>query len=157
MAFNKQHQRQGNLFQRPFKRVEVIKESHFTEAIIYIHRNARHHNLCKDFTSHEWSSWHTMHSDKPTLLKREEVLNWFGGKQQFIDVHKTMSDLNDNCHVAIEDDDLGFWKPKKPKPFKEYIKQPIKTHKTIHPLSFLKHLNTTFHIPPASLLPTCGQ
>lgn len=120
MAFNKQHQRQGNLFQRPFKRVEVIKESHFTEAIIYIHRNARHHNLCKDFTSHEWSSWHTMHSDKPTLLKREEVLNWFGGKQQFIDVHKTMSDLNDNCHVAIEDDDLGFWKPKKPKPFKEY-------------------------------------
>ena len=29
MAFNKQHNRNGNLFQRPFKRLEVNKESHF--------------------------------------------------------------------------------------------------------------------------------
>jgi putative transposase len=35
MAFNKQNKRKGNLFQRPFKRVEVMKESHFTQAIVY--------------------------------------------------------------------------------------------------------------------------
>ncbi len=91
MAFNKQHNRQGNLFQRSFKRVEIIKESHFTQAIIYIHANAQYHKLCDDFTKHPWSSWHTILSDKPTNLKREEVLEWFGGKQKFIDTHKSMS------------------------------------------------------------------
>ena len=53
MAFNKQQNRTGNLFHRPFKRIEINKESHFTQAIVYIHANAQHHNLCKDFTQHK--------------------------------------------------------------------------------------------------------
>jgi hypothetical protein len=105
MAFNKQHQRKGNLFQRPFKRVEVIKESHFTQAIIYIHANAQHHKLCTDFTQHQWSSWHTILSDKPTHLQREEVLEWFGGKQEFINVHKSMTQFYYNSDISIEDED----------------------------------------------------
>jgi len=105
MAFNKQHARKGNLFQRPFKRVEVIKESHFTQAVIYIHANAQHHNLCTDFTEHKWSSWHTMLSDKPTHLKREEVLEWFGGKKSFMEVHQSMSDFYFKTDISIEDDD----------------------------------------------------
>ncbi len=105
MAFNKQHDRKGNLFQRPFKRVEVIKESHFTQAIIYVHANAQRHKLCKDFTQHKWSSWHTMLSDKPTHLAREEVIEWFGGRKQFMDVHKRMTDFYFDCDVSIEDDD----------------------------------------------------
>ena len=41
MALNKQQKRKGNLFHRPFKRVEVNKENYFTQAIIYIpmHKN----------------------------------------------------------------------------------------------------------------------
>lgn len=105
MAFNKQHKRKGNLFQRPFKRVEVMKESHFTQSIIYIHANAQHHKLCKDFRRHEWSSWHTILSDKPTHLKREEVLAWFGGRQQLIDAHKGMTQYYYNCDVAIEEEE----------------------------------------------------
>ena len=81
MAFNRQHNRNGNLFQRPFKRVEVIKDAHLTQAIIYIHANAQRHKLCTDFREHQWSSWHTMLSDKPTNIKRNEVLAWFGNKQ----------------------------------------------------------------------------
>jgi putative transposase len=104
MAFNKQHQRNGNLFQRPFKRVEVVKESHFTQAIIYIHANAQRHKLCTDFTNHIWSSWHTMLSEKPTRLKRSEVLEWFGGKQRFIDVHKSESDYYYDSDMSIEDE-----------------------------------------------------
>lgn len=105
MAFNKQQQRKGNLFQRPFKRVEVTKESHFTQAIIYVHANAQHHKLCKDFTQHQWSSWHTILSDKPTHLQRKEVLEWFGGKQQFIDVHKSMTQFYYSSDISIEDED----------------------------------------------------
>ena len=105
MAFNKKYNRKGNLFQRPFKRVEVIKDSHFTQAIIYIHANAQHHKLCRDFTEHKWSSWHTMLSDKPTHVKRKEVLEWFGGVQQFINTHKEMTQYYYDCDVAIDEDD----------------------------------------------------
>lgn len=105
MAFNKQHKRKGNLFQRPFKRLEVEKESHFTQAIIYIHSNAQHHKLCDDFTKHEWSSWHTILSEKPTYLKREEVLEWFGGRLQFIDIHKNMTQYYDDSDISIEEDE----------------------------------------------------
>ncbi len=105
MAFNKQHQRKGNLFQRPFKRVEVMKDSQFTQAIIYIHANAQHHKFCNDFTKHQWSSWHTMLTDKPTHLKRAEVLEWFGGKQKFIDTHKSMVRYYYKNDISIEDDD----------------------------------------------------
>ena len=105
MAFNKQHKRKGNLFQRPFKRLEVMKESQFTQAVIYIHANARHHKLCNDFTKHQWPYWHTILSDKPTLLKREEMLEWFGGRQQFIDTHKSMSQYYYNNDISIEKDD----------------------------------------------------
>ena len=103
MAFNKQQNRRGNLFHRPFKRTEINKESHFIQAIIYIHANAQHHKLCKDFTFHKWTSWHTMLSDKPTTLKRNEVLEWFGGLQKFIEIHKAMTEYYYNCEVVIED------------------------------------------------------
>ncbi|MEP7142239.1 MAG: hypothetical protein ABI707_05180 [Ferruginibacter sp.] len=105
MAFNKQHKRNGNLFHRPFKRVEVVKEGHFTQAIIYIHANARHHKLCKDFTEHQWSSWHTMLSDMPTHTKRKEVLEWFGGSQQFIDTHKAMTAYCYGGDISIEENE----------------------------------------------------
>ena len=78
MAFNKQHGRKGNWLHPTFKRIEINKESHFTQVVIYIHANAQHHKLYKDFTLHKWTSWHTMLSDKPTTLKRNEVLEWFG-------------------------------------------------------------------------------
>ena len=105
MAFNKQHKRQGNLFQRPFKRVEIKKESHLTQAIIYIHANAQYHKICNDFTTHLWSSWHTILSDKPTDLKRDEVLLWFGGKQKFIETHKSMIQYYSNNDFSIDDED----------------------------------------------------
>lgn len=104
MAFNKQHKRNGNLFQRPFKRIEVMKESHFTQAVIYIHANAQHHKLCNNFTEHKWSSWHTMLSNMPTHIMREEVLAWFGGRQQFIDTHKSMTQYYYNSDISIEDE-----------------------------------------------------
>lgn len=104
MAFNKQHNRKGNLFHRPFKRVEVEKESHFTQAIVYIHANALRHKLCKDFTKYPWSSWPTMLSTSPTNLCRQEVLKWFGGLQPFIEAHFGMSEYYYSSDVAIEEE-----------------------------------------------------
>lgn len=44
-------------------------------------------------------------SDKPTHLKREEVLEWFGGKKSFMEVHQSMSDFYFKTDISIEDDD----------------------------------------------------
>ena len=55
-SFNKIHNRKGNLFYKPFKRIEVSTDSQFTQAMIYIHANALKHGLVKDFTKHKWSS-----------------------------------------------------------------------------------------------------
>lgn len=104
MAFNKQHNRNGNLFQRPFKRLEVNKESHFTQAVIYIHANAQRHNLCTDFTEYKWTSWHSMLSANETMLNRTEVLDWFGGQEQFIKAHQNMAAHYCNSDDVVDDD-----------------------------------------------------
>ncbi len=103
MAFNKQHERKGNLFHRPFKRIEINKETHFTQAIVYIHANAVKHKLCSDFTNYKWSSWHSILSESPTQLCRNEILQWFGGVQPFIDAHKKMIAYYYDKDVAIEE------------------------------------------------------
>ena len=105
MAFNKQHKRTGNLFHRPFKRANVNKESYFTQVIIYIHTNAFKHKLCKDFTKYQWSSWHTMLSNNATHLCRQEVLEWFGGLQPFIDAHMGINEYDNFTDAAMEEDD----------------------------------------------------
>jgi len=87
MAFNKLYHRKGNLFNRPFKRVFIKRETHFTQSIVYIHANPVKHRLCKDFTTFGWSSFKPLISSKPTKLLREEIIEWFGNKEQFIKAH----------------------------------------------------------------------
>jgi REP element-mobilizing transposase RayT len=91
LSFNKRYKRRGNLFYKPFKRIEINKESYFTQAIIYIHTNPLKHKVTDDFTSYKWSSWQSMLSDAPTRIMRKEVLDWFGGKDQFIQAHNNMA------------------------------------------------------------------
>jgi putative transposase len=101
-AFNKANKRVGPLFINPFKRVFVNDETHLTSLIIYIHANTAKHKLDKNFESYPWSSYKSILSDSVTLLKRDEVLNWFGNKENFIKVHKENSDYYYN-DFAIEE------------------------------------------------------
>jgi putative transposase len=103
LAFNKRHQRKGNLFYKPFKRVEVNKETHFTQAIVYIHANPVKHGLIKDFTLYEWSSWQSLLSNGETQLLRNEVLDWFGNKAGFIKTHKELTNYYYESDISIED------------------------------------------------------
>jgi len=56
LAFNKQHNRKGNLFYKPFKRVRIDTDDQFLQTVIYIHANAVKHGLTNDFTNYKWSS-----------------------------------------------------------------------------------------------------
>ena len=103
LAFNKKHNRKGNLFYKPFKRVKIEKDAQFTMALIYVHANAAKHGLVKDFASHKWSSWHSITSKQPTSLLRDEVINWFGNLEECIKSHKALAESYYDCEVAIEE------------------------------------------------------
>ena len=88
MYFNKQYKRKGTLFIKPFRRVAIENQAHYTQLIGYIHCNRIKHRGIIDYHHYPWSSYHEIISDTPVLIDREEVLNWFGGKRTFLDFHE---------------------------------------------------------------------
>jgi len=87
MAFNKEQSRTGTLFQTPFKRALVDKDEYFNKLIYYIHANPQIHGLTNNFKFWQWSSYNRIIIDKESHLQKEAVLDWFGGKQNYIDFH----------------------------------------------------------------------
>lgn len=77
MAFNKEHNRIGTLFQTPFKRVRVEEENYLKELVCYINTNAQKHNLVKDFRDWKWSSFNNTVSNKESKLLKEDVISYF--------------------------------------------------------------------------------
>ncbi len=92
-AFNKAYGRTGSLFERPFGRIEVDSDAYFLQLIVYIHQNPQKHGFVDDFRDWPFSSYRTFLSTKPTRLQREEVLDWFGGPQEFEVYHRTAADV----------------------------------------------------------------
>ena len=87
MAFNKENNRRGALFEKPFKRIWVDSETYYTRLVYYIHANPRHHAVMFDFQYYIWSSYGRMLNAKPSKLLKAEVLAWFGGEKEYIDFH----------------------------------------------------------------------
>ena len=87
-AMNKKHQRAGSLFQEHLKRIKVDNEEYLQKLIVYVHTNPSHHSI-SNFENYMHSSYESLKSNKPTLLKREEVLHLFGGIENFKYVHQT--------------------------------------------------------------------
>ena len=85
---NEKYSRHGSLFQRPFRRKQVEDEHYLRRLVIYIHNNPVHHGFVKHPLEYPWSSYHAYLSTDPTNLQREAVLDWFGGIQNFIEVHR---------------------------------------------------------------------
>jgi REP element-mobilizing transposase RayT len=81
-AFNKKYGRSGSLFSPNFKRKPVENDSYFTTLVRYIHFNPVHHGFCTEPLDWEHSSLHLLLAEKPTKLERDEVLEWFGGREQ---------------------------------------------------------------------------
>jgi hypothetical protein len=101
-SINKAYGMHGGLFERPFRRLKVDSESYFSELIFYIHANPVHHRICMKPEDYKHSSYYSILSDKHTLLKREEVLEWFGGKEMFVKYHKTQMERFGTYPYEIE-------------------------------------------------------
>jgi putative transposase len=87
-TINKKYNRVGSLFQGRYKLSEVKTNDHFTRIIPYIHQNPFIAGLAKSLDGYRFSSYKGYLSNKKTNIKREEVLEWFGGIESFIEAHK---------------------------------------------------------------------
>lgn len=92
--FNKKTARTGGLFQRPFKRKRISDEAYLKQLVYYIHRNPLHHNLVVKPEEWLYSSYQALLSEHQSLLHREEVLEWFGNKRNFIDFHRMQFEVD---------------------------------------------------------------
>lgn len=93
-GINKAYQRSGSLFEHPFGRVQITSARQFWQTITYIHQNPQKHGFIADFRDWKWSSYTALVSEQPTRLKRDAVIKWFGGRQEFIDLHQELVELD---------------------------------------------------------------
>jgi len=99
-SFNKEYNRTGSLFEKPFKRIKVDSENYLL--IHYIHHNPIHHSFTDDYTDWNYSSYSAIVGKQATKVKRDRVLEFFGSKETFIDYHKQMKNYNKIDHLIIE-------------------------------------------------------
>lgn len=80
--------------EKHFKRIQIQDEDYLRQLTIYIHLNPKHHfNI--DYANFGYSSYLTCISDKQTKVKRNEILELFGDRDNFIFVHKQYNDFLD--------------------------------------------------------------
>ena len=102
-AINNAYERTGSLFEHPFGRVPVTKDRQFWNVIAYIHQNPQKHKFVKDFGDWKYSSYGIVLSEKRTSLKRDEVLKWFGSRQEYLDLHNEWVTDAQSKWFAIDD------------------------------------------------------
>ncbi|MBS3914691.1 MAG: hypothetical protein KG003_09330 [Bacteroidetes bacterium] len=89
MAFNKQQNRVGTLFQTPFKRAYIDSENYLNQIIAYIHLNPERHGLVEDFTQWPWSSYAEIHKKSTVkLVDKHLYLSRFQNMQEFENIHR---------------------------------------------------------------------
>jgi REP element-mobilizing transposase RayT len=81
-AINKRHNRRGSLFQEHLKRKQIQNEEYLRNLIIYINTNPSKHGI-EGFNEYSFSSYRALISKKPTLLKRNEVIELFDDVDNF--------------------------------------------------------------------------
>lgn len=86
-TINKAYKRTGSLFEHPFERVPITNDRQFWNVIAYIHQNPQKHGFVKDFRDWKYSSYGVILAGKPTPIKRDEVLKWFGTREDYLVLH----------------------------------------------------------------------
>ncbi len=85
--FNSRYQRKGSLFTRPFKRRRVSDIVYLRKLIHYVHYNPVEAKLCLKPNDWVFSSYQAILSDKKTQVSKNEVIELFDNKDNFIYCH----------------------------------------------------------------------
>ncbi|MEO6253353.1 MAG: hypothetical protein ABIO79_08620 [Ferruginibacter sp.] len=89
---NNKRNRKGGIFQKPFKRIRIEDDAHLQQAIIYTNANAQKHNLVTDFKKYPHSSYTGTVTGNNIFIMIKNVLDFFGGLDNFINIHKNQVD-----------------------------------------------------------------
>lgn len=101
-AINIQERRTGSLFQKPFKRLKVTSTQQLANLVHYIHTNPQKHGIINDFRQYPWSSYERILIARPSKLKKEAVVSWFQGKENYLSCHGQTIDLEVLKEIMIE-------------------------------------------------------
>ena len=91
-AFNKQQHRMGSLFIKNFKRKKVEDKDYLLRLTCYIHKNPVHHGFCNSPIKWPYSSFKPILKKQFTFPEQREVLDWFGGLENFKNLHAHKTD-----------------------------------------------------------------
>jgi REP element-mobilizing transposase RayT len=92
-AINKQLSRKGSLFNNRFKRIQVTNERYFINLVQYIHHNPIEAGFVTNLSDWKFTSYNAIISDNETRIERKEILRFFGGKENFIHIHKNRPNI----------------------------------------------------------------
>jgi REP element-mobilizing transposase RayT len=87
-AFNKMYRRKGALFMDYLRRSHAKNDSDFGNFVFYLHKNAVHHGITKKIGDWPWDGYSTLITNVPTQLLRDEMWDFFGGKEGLIKFHQ---------------------------------------------------------------------
>ena len=65
----------------------MTSDQQFWNVIAYIHQNPQKHKFVDDFRDWKYSSYGMILSEKPAFLQRAVVLDWFGGVEEYRQLH----------------------------------------------------------------------
>ena len=87
-AFNRKYFRQGALLKESFQRKEIDNMDYLVKVICYIHNNPVDHGFTSRRENWKYSSFNaTMRGGKTNVL-RDDVLEMFGGRDNFVYLHE---------------------------------------------------------------------
>jgi REP element-mobilizing transposase RayT len=93
---NKKQNRQGSLFTKYFRRIEVSSDEYLHRLVHYIHLNPVKHGIVKDFKTYPYSSFGSFSSFQPSIVSRSETLGWFNNDlSEFLSFHNIIDDKPD--------------------------------------------------------------
>jgi hypothetical protein len=98
---NRKYTRTGSLFESPFHRKHISSNPYLSSAIFYTHNNAPRHGFVKSIGDWPHSSYHDLVGNGETFLCREAVLEWFGGREQFIDFHVRPTNIIESMWAEV--------------------------------------------------------
>ena len=101
-SINNAYNRTGSLFERPFRRKLIDKLSYLYHVVCYIHLNPVHHQITEKVTTLPYSSYKSILSNTETYLQRDTVLDWFGGREDFIEAHHIWHEYEKVRNYMIE-------------------------------------------------------
>jgi len=94
--FNIWHECNGTLFEKNYQRKLADNMQYFSNLIVYIHNNPVKHGFVQHSIEYPWTSYKSIKSDKPTKLKRNEVMGCFNTIENFDKSHQIAHEDNEN-------------------------------------------------------------